>query len=259
VTFTWSAVSGATDYALWLGSTGVGSNNLGSSGGTTATSFTKTGLPTNGETIYVRLWTMLSGSTLHADYMYTAASQAVLTSPTPDSAFTGSSVTFKWTAAAGATSYALWLGSTGVGSNNLGSSGGTTATSYTKNGLPTNGETIYVRLWTTLGGSSVHADYTYTAASQSMLTSPTPGSTFTGSSETFTWTAVSGATGYDIWLGSTGVGSNNLGGSGATTALSYTKNGLPTNGETIYVRLFTIFNGVDVHTDYTYTAYTAGP
>jgi hypothetical protein len=106
-----------------------------------------------------------------------------------------------------------------------------------------------------LSGSTLHADYTYTAASQALLTSPTPGSTLTGSSVTFTWSTVSGATGYTLWLGSTGVGSNNLGGSGSTTATSYTKNGLPTNGETIYVRLFTIFSGGIVHTDYTYTAY----
>jgi hypothetical protein len=235
----------------------VGSNNLWGSGATTATSVTFGALPTNGETIYVRLWTTLSGLSLHADYTYTAATQAVLTSPTPGSTFTSASETFTWTAVAGATSYALWLGSTGVGSDNLGSSGGTTSTSFTKIGLPTNGETIYVRLWTTLGGATVHADYTFIAASQALLTSPPPGSTFTGSSETFTWTAVTGATEYDIWLGSTGVGSNNLGGSGATTATSYTKNGLPTNGETIYVRLFTFFDGTPVHTDYTNTASTA--
>ena len=181
----------------------------------------------------------------------------MLTSPTPASTFTSSSVTFTWSAVSGATDYALWLGSTGVGSNNLGSSGGTTATSFTKTGLPTNGETIYVRLWTTLGDVSVHADYTFIAVSQAVLISPTPGSILSGSSQTFIWDAVSGATEYDVWLGSTGVGSNNLGGSGGTAATSYTKNGLPNNGETIYVRLFTFFDGTPVHTDYTYTASTA--
>jgi hypothetical protein len=196
----------------------------------------------------------LSGSTLHADYNYTTATQAVMTSPASGSTFTSSSATFKWMAGAGATSYAVWLGSSGVGSNNLGSSGGTTATSYTTNNLPTNGEKIYVRLWTTLGGISVPADYMYTAATQAALTSPTPGSTFASSSVTFKWTAAAGATSYAVWLGTTGVGSNNLGSSGGTTATSYTRSGLPTNGEKIYVRLYTLFSGGSVYTDYTYTA-----
>jgi hypothetical protein len=68
-----------------------------------------------------------------------------------------------WTAGTGPTSYALWLGTTGVGSNNPGSSGATTGTSATLNALPTNGVKVYARLYTTLNGASVHTDYTYTA------------------------------------------------------------------------------------------------
>jgi hypothetical protein len=54
---------------------------------------------------------------------------------------------------------------TSVGSNNLGYTfGGTTATSFTLNALPTNGEKIYVRLWTNYpGGGLAHNDYVYTA------------------------------------------------------------------------------------------------
>ena len=71
---------------------------------------------------------------------------------------------------------------------------------------------------------------------------------------TFSWTAGTGnTTGYSLWLGST-VGTNNLYHSGATVATSVTATGLPTNGETIYARLYTYINGVTEHTDYTYTA-----
>jgi hypothetical protein len=143
-----------------------------------------------------------------------------------------------------------------VGSNDLQGSGATTATSVSFGGLPTNGETIYVRLWTELNGSSLQADYTYTAAAEAVMISPTQGSRLTDSSQTFTWTAATGATKYDIWLGSTGVGSNNLGGSGGTTTTSYRRNGLPTNGETIYVRLFTFYSGGSGYTDYTYTVHS---
>ena len=259
-TFQWTTPTGATAYSLWLGSTGVGSNNLWGSGSTTASSVTFGALPTNGETIYVRLFTTLNGASVHNDYTYTAASAAVLTSPTPNSTLTSASATFQWSTAAGATSYSLWLGSTGVGSNNLWGSGSTTAKSVTFGSLPTNGETIYARLYTTYGSVVVHYDYTYTAATvntPAVLTSPAPTSTLSGTSATFQWSPSAGATSYALWLGSTGVGSSNIWSSGSTTATSVTFGGLPTNGEMIYARLFTTFSGVSMHTDFTYTAATA--
>jgi hypothetical protein len=142
----------------------VGSNNLWSSGAKTVTSITFAALPTNGETIYARLFTNFASGTVHADYTYTAATAGVLTSPAPNSVLPGASATFMWTPGIGATSYTLWLGTTGVGSNNLGSSGATTGTSATFSDLPTNGVKVYARLYTTLNGASVHTDYTYTAA-----------------------------------------------------------------------------------------------
>ena len=259
-TFQWSAPTGATNYTLWLGSTGVGSNNIWGSGSTTSTFVTFSALPTNGETIYARLYTTLNGASVHNDYTYTAASAAVLTLPTPTSILPGASATFHWTAPSGATAYTLWLGTAGVGSNNLWGSGSTTATLATFGGLPTNGATIYARLYTTLGGILVHNDYTYTAATvdtAAVLTSPAPSSTLSGTSATFQWTAPAGATAYSLWLGSTGVGSNNLWGSGSTASTFATFSNLPTNGGTIYARLFTTFSGVTLHSDATYTAATA--
>jgi len=185
---------------------------------------------------------------------FNAPAPAVLTSPAQGGTLSGPSATFTWTAGTGATSYNLWLGTTGVGSNNLWGSGTTTATAAKFGALPTNGGTIYARLFTTFAGTTVHSDYTYAAASQAVLTSPTPGTTFTGPSATFKWTASTGATSYSLWIGSTGVGSNNLWSSGATTATSMTFGALPTNGETVYVRLYTSFNGISEHADYTFTA-----
>jgi len=256
-TFIWSAVTGATAYSLWLGSTGVGSFDLFHSGAIAATSATAKGLPTNGATIYARLNTIFSnGVAVHVDYTYTAVTEAALAIPVPGSVLAGPTVTFSWTSSAGATAYSLWLGSTGVGSHDLYHSGAITATSATAAGLPTNGEKIYARINTIFDGVAKYVDYTYTAATeaQSALTSPTPGSTLTGSNVTFLWTATAGATAYSLWLGSTGVGSNNLYNSHATTTTTVTANGLPTNGETIYARLNIIFNGVAKYVDYTYTA-----
>ena len=255
VAFTWSAPAGATGYYLWIGSTGVDSNNIYNSEEKTVTSYTFPYMPTNGETIYVRLNTNYSGTWVHSDYTYKAAATAAqLTSPTEGSVLKGPSATFTWSAASGASGYYLLIGSTGAGSNNIYNSAPKTVTSYTFNSMPTNGEIIYVRLITNYSGNWGWNDYTYTAATQAVLTSPTPGGAFAGSSVTFGWTAASGASGYYLWIGSTGAGSNNIYNSAEKTVTSYTSNGMPTNGETVYVRLNTNYSGTWVHYDYTYTA-----
>jgi endo-1,4-beta-xylanase len=251
VTFTWAPVAEAIGYTLYLGSTGVGSANL-LDAHTTATTYTATNLPINGETIYARLWTNSNGVWSYNDYTFTAVSAATLTSPTQGATFTGASQTFTWSPIAGATGYTLYLGSTGVGSGNL-LDAHTTAATITATNLPANGETIYARLWTNFNGDYAYKDYTFTAVSPAALSSPTQGSTFTSNSVTFTWTPIAGATGYVLYLGSTGVGSGNLF-DAHTTAATITATNLPTNGETIYARLWTNVNGVYTYNDYTFTA-----
>ena len=60
-----------TGYYLWVGTT-AGSSNLVNIGPLAGPS-TTVNLPINGATLYVRLWTVLNGSTfLSNDYSYTA-------------------------------------------------------------------------------------------------------------------------------------------------------------------------------------------
>lgn len=94
-----------------------------------------------------------------------AANVASMVSPAIGSTLAGPVASFTWITAAGGTNYYVWLGTAGVGSNNL-AIGGKTITNSTKvEGLPTNGETIYVRLWTELGPDVFrYTDYTYKAA-----------------------------------------------------------------------------------------------
>jgi len=92
-----------------------------------------------------------------------------ITAPTPSSALSGSTATFAWTAGSGVTQYQLWLGTTGVGSGNLGVYGpsASTPTSVAVTGLPTNGVTVNARLAWVVNGAWAAADYTYTAAGSS--------------------------------------------------------------------------------------------
>ncbi len=258
VAFSWSPVTGASAYSLWVGTTGAGSRDLYSSGAQTATSLKVANLPTTGGTVYVRLNTIYNGVANSNDYTFTATTRAAITSPASPGTLSGLNVTFNWSPSTGAVAYSLWLGSTGVGSSDLYHSGATTAISVTASGLPTNGETVYARLSTIYAnGVSVSNDSTYTAANIAlgMLSSPTPSTTLSGATVAFSWSAGTGATAYSLWLGSAGPGSNNLYQSHATTALTATATGLPTNGTTIYARLYTIYNGgVSKYIDYTYNA-----
>jgi hypothetical protein len=188
----------------------------------------------------------------------TGEALAALTSPAPGNVLPGPKVTFTWSARAAGGYYWLSVGSKGAGSSNLFNTGKLPTTSCTAGGLPTNGQTVYVRLTTYFGTVQLYTDYTYTAATLGALTSPVAGSVLAGPSATFTWKAGTSATGYSIWFGNTGVGSHNLNATAETTANSATQSGLPTNGGTIYVRLFTYFNSVLAYNDYIYTAAPSG-
>jgi hypothetical protein len=257
-TFGWTPGSGATEHELWVGTRGVGSSNISYPGLTTSTSESVSSLPTNGETLYVRLYSKIAGVWHSNDYTYTAAATgglAVLTSPTTGSTLAGSSATFAWSPGTGASEYELWIGTSGAGSSNIHYPGVTTGTSEAVTGLPTNGGTLFVRLWSKISGVWQYNDYTYTAEPLGAITSPAPGSTLTSSSVAFKWKAGVGASEYELWVGTQGVGSSNLNYPGVTTGTTETVSDLPASGGgTVNVRLWSKIAGVWKYNDYTFTA-----
>jgi hypothetical protein len=257
VTFTWTAGTGATEFGLWLGLSGPGSSNLYSSGVTTATSATVTGLQTKGATIYARLFYEVAGAWLHLDYTYAEATStaATMISPAQGSTLGASGVMFTWTAGSLVTNYGLWLGSNGPGSSSFYSSGLTTATSVTVPSLPADGAKVYARLFSEGSGGIQYVDYTYTEATgtSAALTSPMPGSKLGTSDVIFTWSGGTDVTKYDLLVGNGGPGSADILNTGSTTAMTATVPRLPANGATIYVRLMSDISGTWHSTDYTYT------
>ena len=254
VTFTWNA-TGATAYWLDVGTT-AGTGNLFGANVGTATSQTVSGIPTAGQTIYVKLWSLISGVWQSNSYTYTAAnglSAAVMQTPAPGSTLAGASVTFTWNAS-GASAYWLDVGTT-VGQGNIFGANVGTATSRTVTGIPTGGQTIYVKLWSLINGVWQSNSYVYTASAgvtAAVMQTPVPGTTFGGSSVTFTWNA-SGASAYWLDVG-TALGQGNIFGANVGTATSQTVSGIPTGGQTIYVKLWSLINGVWQSNAYTYTA-----
>ena len=211
--------------------------------------------------VYARLYSLIGGVWQYTDYTYTESGTPVpaeLTSPAPGSTLTGSSATFGWTAGGGVSKYEFLLGTKGKGSDDLDYLASATAlSSGLVSNIPTYGATIYARLYSLINGTWQYTDYTYTESGTPVpaaLTSPAPGSTLTGSSATFGWTAGGGVTKYEFLLGTKGKGSDDLDYLVSATALSSgLVSNIPTYGVTLYARLYSLINGVWQHTDYTYT------
>ena len=185
----------------------------------------------------------------------TGESKAVMTSPAPGSTLSGSSVTFTWAPGTGAFLYWLFVGTVTGGSNLYGQSEAL-GTSQTVTGLPTDGSTIYVELWTALSTGYQFNEYSYKASggsTKAVMIGPVPGSTLSGASVTFTWSAVSGASAYWLDVGSS-QGQANIFGQNVGLGTSQTVNGIPTDGSTVYVRLWTLVGGAWQSNDYTYKA-----
>ena len=266
-TFTWSAGGGVTMYEFRLGTTGPGSNNVYNSADATTTALTTgvVSVPTNGTTLYARLYSSIKGAWQYTDYTYTELGPAALISPTPGSTLTGSSATFTWSAGGDVTFYELRLGTTGPGSTNVYNSAEATTTALTTgvvNNIPTNGAKLYARLYSKINGAWQYNDYTYTEYGipvPATLTSPTPGITLTGSSATFTWSAGTGVSLYEFRLGTTGPGSTNVYNSAEATTTALTTgsvSNIPTSGAKLYARLYSYINGAWQYNDYTYTEAT---
>ncbi len=151
----------------------VGAYDIGyfPAAGTAGTSTTITGLPTDGRTLYIRLYSNIGGTYYFRDFTYTASgtggspppppTPAVISSPANGATLHGSTQTFTWNAS-GASLYQVWVGNS-VGADDLGyfPAAGTTGTSTTITGLPTDGRILYVRLYSAINGAYQYRDFSY--------------------------------------------------------------------------------------------------
>jgi extracellular elastinolytic metalloproteinase len=249
VTFQWRS-NGAPigEWWLYLGSS-IGARDILDTGSVGAsTSRTVSGLPTDGRTIHARLWYRQTGmSWFSVDFAYVAATVGTpgtptVTSPTPGSTLPGASATFVWTAnGAPVSQWWVHLGTTSGASNIFDSGNLGSTTTLTVTNLPTDGNPVYLKLWYLLSGTWQSTVFQYATSNASpTIQSPAPGSTFSGTNVTFTWQAPEGqaVAEYQLYLG-TAAGASDLYNSGSLGLATFvTVNGLPTDGRTIYARLF---------------------
>jgi len=259
VTFQWNPGSGAVAFKLLVGTTGAGASDVYAGKSTTATSVGPITVPTTGADLYVQLQYLLNGTWTKINYTYTQAGtlQAPsMTSPTPGSTLSGSSVTFQWNPGSGAVAFMLYVGTTGYGSHNVYNSGETTGTSVSVTNVPTTGANLYVQFYYYLNSAWQTIDYLYTQAgtlTPPSMTSPAPGSLLSGSSVTFQWSPGSGNQAFRLDVGTTGVGADDVYAGSTTTATSVGPLTVPTTGADLYVQLYYQVNGKWNSTAYLYT------
>ncbi|GIU76709.1 MAG: hypothetical protein KatS3mg004_3796 [Bryobacteraceae bacterium] len=261
VTFQWSPGDGVQQFWLMVG-LWPGGNTIYSADQGLLTSAPVSGLPVDGRTIYVRLWSYIDNQWVYNDYQYRAAGmvapeKAQITDPAPGSTLAGSTATFRWSAGVAVSRYYLFIG-LWQGGNTLFSQDMDTAQQATVTNLPVDGATIYVRLWSYIDGAWQFNDYTYRAAgsvtpAKAEIQSPVPGAVLAGTSVTFQWSAGQAVTRYYLFVGRW-PGGNTIFSQDMGTSLSATVTNLPADGLPVYVRLWSYIQGAWQFNDYTYTA-----
>ncbi len=147
---------------------------------------------------------------------------------------------FSWTGVPAAQQYSLWVGTTPGGADLAGVYLSPSTLSYDVPMLPT-GRTLYARLWTETNGAwSGYQDITFTTSGGAQLTNPAPGQSSLPPGP-LTWSAVSQAQNYALWIGTTPGGTDVAAASVGGNVTSFDAS-LPT-GKTVYVRLFTMVGG----------------
>jgi len=199
-----------------------------------------------------------------------------ITSPTPGSVISTGTITFDWgtecpvlegLACVSPEAYQVGVGTTqeSIASEPWGDISYINVaqnTSVTINGIPIDGNPIYVRLWTKVAGTWFYRDHIYSTkfydVGGSEITSPTIGSKLNTSTTTFIWQDYESAESYWLGVGTTreAISSGNWGDIYSKPHVaainSATVDNISLGGDTLYVRLWTKVAGTWFYRDYTY-------
>jgi hypothetical protein len=150
----------------------------------------------------------------------------------------GPQPTLTWSAASGATSYDVYIGT----SSPPPMVANVSATSYSRTVCGSNTVCYWMIVARNEGGTAASQTWSFTTGNfPAQIASPAPGIALSGSLATFAWTAVTGATQYQLTVGTTPGGSNVF--NGSISGISQTVAKIPCNGGTVFVQLTAEVNG----------------
>lgn len=245
----WTSGTGAGGYIVWVGSA-YGGFDLGAVDAGTNTSCSVT-VPQDGGPVYVTLWSLINGGYQGNNYWFTTAlpasgdRQARITNPANSSTLGSTTLNLIWDAGVGASSYALWVGSTPDGYDLYAGAEGTNLSKSVT--IPGDGRRVHVALHSLINGSWQSNSYWFTSpylpdGGAAQVTNPVAGSTLVGTSLPLTWTAAPGATQYCLFVGSNPGGYDYYAAiEGSNLARTVT---VPADGRAVHVTLYSCINGV---------------
>jgi uncharacterized protein (DUF1800 family)/fibronectin type 3 domain-containing protein len=239
-TVSWLAVPGATTYNVYRGTTAGGQGNTALATGITGTSFTNTGL-TNGTTYFYKVTAVGPGGESARSNEVIATPSVALAAPVATATAGNATVTVSWAAVSGATTYNVYRATTAGGQGNTPLATGIAGTSFTNNGL-TNGTTYFYRVTAVASGSESARSNEVSATPTAPLAAPVATATAGNTTVTVSWAAVTGATSYNVYRGTTAGGQGNTPLATGITGTSFTNTGL-TNGTTYFYRVTAVASG----------------
>lgn len=252
----WDTGAGVSGYALWAGTAAGGYDVYAAlEAGTSRT----ISVPA-GKRIHVTLWSLINGSFQGNHYVFdpVPSSRAALTTPADGSTLASGTLALNWNAGVGASSYALWLGSS-PGGYDLGAASAGTATGWTFSNVPQDGGPVYLTLWSLINGAWQSNSYWFTTAlpvsgnRAAVLSSPANATALGSATLNLTWDAGVGTSGYALWVGSTPNGYDLYAALETGTSRSVA---VPADGRRIYVTLWTLIGGSYQSNAYYFTAPT---
>jgi uncharacterized protein (DUF1800 family)/fibronectin type 3 domain-containing protein len=239
VKLTWNAAPNASTYQVFRGTSAGGQASTPVASGVNGTSYTDNGLVA-GTKYFYKVKAVNSAGASGFSNEDSAIPTGAQTIPGPTTNLTATpgnaSVALAWTAASGAASYNLYRG---TAPNALAASPvatGITGTSYSNTGL-TNGTAYYYKVAGVNGAGAGPMSNEATATPRAPLAAPVNLTANPGDAQiTLTWSAVNGATAYNVYRGTASGGQASTPVASNVTATSFTNTGL-TNGTKYYFKV----------------------
>ncbi|MEK4011018.1 transglycosylase SLT domain-containing protein [Peribacillus sp. FSL M8-0224] len=255
----WAAVSGASGYEIYRSTSSTGTYSK--VGTTTSTSFMNSGLTTNQSYYYkMRAYQTVGSTRDYSNYSAIVTAKPLPAVPSSVKAASSSynSIKTSWAAVSGASGYEIYRSTSSAGTYSK--VGTTTSTSFMNSGLTTNQSYYYkMRAYRTVGSTRVYSNYSaiVTAKPLPAVPSSVKAASSSYNSVRTSWTAVSGASGYEVYRATSSTGTYSL--AGSTTSTSYTNTGLTTNKPYYYkIRAYRTVGSMKVYSNYS-TVVTAKP
>ena len=206
ITVTWGTVTGAAGYQLYRSTSSTGTYTRVYSGADPA--YTNTGL-TAGRAYYykVRAYASVAGTTVYGLFSGVKAGVPLAAPAISSAAAAGStSIKVSWGSASAASGYQLYRSTSSTGTYAKVYSG--TATSYTNTGLTTGRAYYYkVRAYKVIGSTTYYGPFGAVKIGVPLAAAKAPSvSAVDGSSIKVSWSAVTGAAGYQLYRSTTSTG-----------------------------------------------------